>query len=149
MSHPLLRTARYSNEPANPMSNTGINVTYPCPCCGHLVFAEPTGSYDICPICFWQDDESQLRFPTMGGGANRSPLIDAQKNFAEFGASAHRLLDHVRKPRPHEQREAGWRPINPMQDLTATPLGEALITCGDNYPTNRALLYYWRATESP
>jgi len=30
--------------------------TYPCPCCGYLVFTEPPGSYDICSICFWEDD---------------------------------------------------------------------------------------------
>ncbi len=39
------------------------NANYPCPCCGYLVFTEPPGSYTICPICFWEDDISQLRFP--------------------------------------------------------------------------------------
>jgi hypothetical protein len=35
---------------------------YPCPCCGYLMFYEGPGSYDICKICFWEDDLSQLRF---------------------------------------------------------------------------------------
>ena len=40
---------------------------YPCPCCGHLIFLEPPGSYDICEICFWEDDIVMLRWPTTGG----------------------------------------------------------------------------------
>src|SRR4051812_44523441 len=29
---------------------------YPCPCRGHLVFEEGPGSYEIGPICFWDED---------------------------------------------------------------------------------------------
>lgn len=47
---------------------------YPCPCCGYLVFDEEPGSYDNCPVCGWEDDLSQLRFPTMAG-ANRPLLL--------------------------------------------------------------------------
>ena len=39
---------------------------YPCPCCVYLMFGAPPGSYDICKICFWEDDLSQLRFVMMG-----------------------------------------------------------------------------------
>jgi hypothetical protein len=70
----------------------------PCPCCGYLVFAEPPGSYEICPICFWEDDELQLRFPTLEGGANSPSLIQAQKNFVEFGACEKRFQKNVRTP---------------------------------------------------
>ena len=52
------------------MSDAGEN---PCPCCGYLVLPE-AGLYDICPICGWEDDISQLRFATMPGGANRPSL---------------------------------------------------------------------------
>jgi rubrerythrin len=41
---------------------TGAEMKYPCPGCGYLVFDEPPGSYEICPICFWEDDLAQLRF---------------------------------------------------------------------------------------
>ncbi|MGW2848911.1 CPCC family cysteine-rich protein, partial [Streptomyces sp. NPDC001274] len=27
---------------------------YPCPCCGHRVLGEMPGSYEICPVCFWE-----------------------------------------------------------------------------------------------
>src|ERR1700676_3036143 len=46
---------------------------HPCPCCGYRVLEEP-GAYEICPICGWEDDVSQLRFATMPGGANRPSL---------------------------------------------------------------------------
>lgn len=52
-----------------------MRVKYPCPCCGYLVFDESPGSYEICPICFWEDDLSQLRFPRMSVGANRVSFL--------------------------------------------------------------------------
>jgi Cysteine-rich CPCC len=33
----------------------------------------PPGSYEICPVCFWDDDLVQLRWPTYAGGANQAP----------------------------------------------------------------------------
>ncbi len=58
---------------------TRIHQRYPCPCCGRLVFDEPPGSYSICPVCFWEDDGVQLRWPDWAGGANKPSLIDAQR----------------------------------------------------------------------
>lgn len=30
---------------------------YTCPCCGYKTLEEEVrGSYEICPICFWEDD---------------------------------------------------------------------------------------------
>ncbi|MEU0987837.1 CPCC family cysteine-rich protein [Streptomyces sp. NPDC005953] len=34
---------------------------YPCPCCGRLVHQSPPGSFQICPVCGWEDDLVQLR----------------------------------------------------------------------------------------
>lgn len=64
---------------------------YPCVCCGHLTIPEQPGSYFICPICFWEDDVSQLRWPTMSGGANDVSLIEGQANFREFGSCKLRM----------------------------------------------------------
>ena len=116
----------------------------PCPCCGYLVFSESPGSYDICPICFWEDDASQLRFPLMGGGANEVSLLEAQKNFAAFGASESRLASHVRSPRPDEQRDPSWRPFDPVSDDIAKEVPG--VEYGQTYPKDRTTLYYWRAT---
>ena len=119
---------------------------YPCPCCGYLVFDGPPGSYDCCKICFWEDDASQLRFLDRSG-ANFTSLIEAQKNFAQFGASDERSLSHVHKPLPSETREPGWRPVEPSRDLPrrAAP-GERYVPDTLDYPDDMTALYYWRPT---
>jgi hypothetical protein len=43
---------------------------FPCPCCGHLVHDREPGFHQTCPICGWEDDLSQLRFPLMPGSSN-------------------------------------------------------------------------------
>ena len=49
--------------------------SFPCPCCGYFMFKEPPNSYDICEICFWEDDALQLEFATtLDGGANTMTL---------------------------------------------------------------------------
>ncbi|WP_208025565.1 CPCC family cysteine-rich protein [Niastella caeni] len=31
-----------------------------CPCCGYKTFKhEPNGSYDICLVCYWENDPIQ------------------------------------------------------------------------------------------
>ncbi|WP_083439194.1 CPCC family cysteine-rich protein [Herbaspirillum autotrophicum] len=53
---------------------------YPCRCCESLVFSEPpNGDYDICPICYWEDDPFQFEHPDFAGGANASSLNEAKK----------------------------------------------------------------------
>ncbi len=54
------------------------NKIYTCPACGFLTFDEPTGSYDICELCGWEDDNVQLANPRLRGGANKENLIEAQ-----------------------------------------------------------------------
>jgi hypothetical protein len=118
-------------------------VKYPCPCCGYLIFDEPPGSYDICKICFWEDDLSQLRFPKTGG-ANHVSLIEGQKNFAEFGACEKRILKSVRPISVADEREKGWRPI----DLSHDNIEEQVsgVDYGTTYPRDYTSLYYWRPT---
>ncbi|MBJ8192719.1 hypothetical protein JDS79_38930, partial [Bacillus cereus] len=44
---------------------------YTCPCCGYKTLNdEPPGTYDICEICFWEDDGIQFADPDYDGGAN-------------------------------------------------------------------------------
>jgi hypothetical protein len=75
----------------------------PCPCCGYLTFGEDwPGSFDICPVCFWEDDPIQFKDPAYKGGANKVSLDEAQRNFAEFGASSREFVDKVRMPEPNE-----------------------------------------------
>lgn len=76
---------------------------YPCPCCKYLTLKhEADGSYDICPVCFWEDDFVQLKDPDFSGGANKVSLIQARENFLKFGACEEEMVKHVRKPFNYE-----------------------------------------------
>jgi hypothetical protein len=121
-----------------------MGVAYPCPCRGYLVFDKKPGPYDICPICFWEDDLVQLRFVSTGGGANSPSLIQAQKNYRALGASERRCRRFVRAPRPDERREVGWRPVDPTRDNIEEPIPDH--DYGTTYPPAVTVLYYWRET---
>ena len=72
---------------------------YRCPCCGFYTFIErPNGNYDICPVCFWEDDPIQMEDETFEGGANTVSLLQARSNFIEFGACEKNMRKYVREP---------------------------------------------------
>ncbi len=76
---------------------------YLCPCCGfNTLEFEPPGSFDICPVCFWEDDNIQFNDPSYWGGANEMSLNEARENFKKFGAKSAKVLHLVRKPLPEE-----------------------------------------------
>lgn len=55
---------------------------YKCPCCGnYTLYEQPPGTYEICEICDWEDDETQYSDPTYAGGANELCLIDAKRMY--------------------------------------------------------------------
>ncbi|MBD3757803.1 MAG: hypothetical protein IE924_06935 [Microbacterium sp.] len=114
---------------------------HPCPCCGHLTLGQPPGSYELCPVCFWEDDAVQLRWPTFPGGANRPSLIDSQRAYALFGAMEDRFVKHVRRASEAEQMDAGWRPIDHEQDAF-----EATDDRDAEWPDDLTTLYWWRPT---
>ena len=76
---------------------------YPCPCCGYLTYTEPPcGEYEICPVCFWEDDPIQKEYPDKDSGANEVCLNQAKINFRTFGACEERCIPFVRLPKPEE-----------------------------------------------
>ena len=78
-------------------------VKYKCPCCGYYTLDEkPVGSYEICPVCFWEVDRLQQKDEEYDGGANRVSLKTARENFARCGAVEDRFADKVRKPSDEE-----------------------------------------------
>ena len=78
---------------------------YPCPCCGYLTIGEePPGTFEICPVCFWEDDNVQFEDPIYAGGANSVSLNQARENFRLFGAVSKEFVGQVRKPLPEEIR---------------------------------------------
>ena len=71
---------------------------FPCPCCGHKTLAS-RGEYDICPVCFWEDDPEAYSAPEETLGCNGVSLARAQRNYQAFGACTEAMLPHVRAPR--------------------------------------------------
>jgi len=72
---------------------------YSCPCCELLTFDEPLeGTYNICPVCGWEDDEIQLKNPNYEGGANKVSLYQAKENFKIIGAIDNEAIKYSRKP---------------------------------------------------
>jgi len=65
---------------------------------------EPPGSFEICPVCYWEDDDTQYADPDYAGGANQVSLNQARQNFSQFCAITREALRHVRKPTPEEAR---------------------------------------------
>lgn len=57
---------------------------YRCPCCGNFTLSEqPPGTYEICPICGWEDDEVQFYDMDYAGGANELSLNQAKQRFIQ------------------------------------------------------------------
>ncbi|MBW4647460.1 MAG: hypothetical protein KME06_01985 [Kastovskya adunca ATA6-11-RM4] len=83
---------------------------YPCLCCGYKTLTkEPPGSYEICPICFWED--SLADWSWQHASSNGIGLIQAQRNFLAFGACDRQWLDSVRCPTEEEERNPNWQTI--------------------------------------
>jgi len=88
-----------------------ITLLYTCTCCGYKTLEEPPGSFEICPICYWEDDTLQREDPFYTGGANEESLYEAQQNFLKFGASSEKYLELVRKPTPKDRKDIGFKLI--------------------------------------
>jgi hypothetical protein len=87
--------SRKANKPA-------VNL-YRCPCCGCRTLLE-RGGFDICPVCFWEDDgqDDQDADDVQGGPNGELSLTQARPNYKEFGACDRRHLTSVRSPKPDE-----------------------------------------------
>ncbi len=108
------------------------------------MFEQPVpGSHYICPVCFWEDDLVQFRWPTMAGGANKVSLVEAQHNYRAFGACERRVLKHVRPPTEDETVDPTWRPI----DLDRDSFEEWETTEERTpWPEDRSVLCWWLPT---
>lgn len=72
---------------------------YKCVCCGYYTMeSEPPGTFEICPVCFWEDDGVQYEDPDYEGGANGISLNIARENYKKIGAISEKYLENVRKP---------------------------------------------------
>ena len=61
--------------------------------------------YDICPICFWEDDgQDDEDADDSRGGPNHVSLTEARINFLRVGAAEPEDRPHVRAPLPTDKR---------------------------------------------
>lgn len=78
-------------------------MNYPCPCCTFLTLnEEPPGTFQICPVCNWEDDNVQFDDPDYEGGANGISLLRAKENFKNIGAVKEEYIKEVRSPESDE-----------------------------------------------
>jgi hypothetical protein len=82
-----------------------------CLCCGSRTLTAP-GIFELCPVCWWQDDgQDESDADVVRGGPNGTlSLTRARANFLACGASDPRFLRRVRAPLPSEVA-AGQSPV--------------------------------------
>ncbi|WP_456363939.1 CPCC family cysteine-rich protein [Priestia aryabhattai] len=85
---------------------------YTCPCCGYKTLEEePPDTFDICEICFWEDDGVQYKDPDYERGANVISLREAQQNFVKYGACDEESVKFTRRPNKFDIRDLEWKPF--------------------------------------
>ncbi|MCM1090183.1 MAG: CPBP family glutamic-type intramembrane protease [Muribaculum sp.] len=92
-----------------------------CLCCGYKTL-DARGDYDICPVCFWEDDayiifgEDSIKSLYYEDEPTENELLDipseanhgltlrqGQENYCLYGACEKEMLPYVRKPRMSEE----------------------------------------------
>ncbi|XHC26434.1 MAG: CPCC family cysteine-rich protein [Phycisphaerales bacterium] len=62
------------------------NHPYFCPLCGiKAIDTKPPRSYDICPVCYWEDESDPREGECGPAGANEYPIGVAFRFWREFG----------------------------------------------------------------
>ena len=59
-----------------------MNDSLICPVCKKHHFTQEA-SYEICPVCGWEDDILQRESPDFEGGANKMSLRQAQEAWSD------------------------------------------------------------------
>lgn len=71
---------------------------YKCKCCGSYTLPAPSDSAIafICPVCYWENDVF-LRSENVPSDENHGmTLIEAQKNYLEYGACREKYIKSTR-----------------------------------------------------
>lgn len=85
---------------------------FQCPCCDYFALEERHG-WDICPVCFWEDGDTDLdRLDVRSGCNNGLTLRQARANYQRLGACEAKMLEHVcppdaRNSYEHQPRQIG------------------------------------------
>jgi len=82
----------------------GRNGLVGCACCGYATI-DAKADFEICPICFWEDDgQDETDSDEDRGGPNQVSLTSARINFLTYGASDRKNLSHCRAPNDADEK---------------------------------------------
>ena len=84
---------------------------YTCPCCGFRTLSRGPGDYDLCPVCFWEDDGMHGNDAASMAGPNGMTLAEGQRLYRRYGTSALHAAGRVRPPASDEPPDPDWRPV--------------------------------------
>lgn len=101
------------------------------------MFDEEPGSYGNCPVCGWEDDLSQLRFPTESGA--NLPLTECQKAH-DSRRDSERTTTLVQELGYNQDPD--WRPLD--LDHDRVEVSSPGVEYGMTYARDRTTYYYWR-----
>ena len=111
-----------------------------CPCCACLTLGE-RGGFEICPVCFWEDDgQDAVDADEVRGGPNgRLSLAVARYNYRRFGACDERFVGRTRTPLaselpPGNGEAARSEPLTRIEDDVRSTTGRELELLPDSLP---------------
>lgn len=90
-NQPYLDQAREWNTTSISSKNMETEMKHACKCCRKMTI-ELRDSFEVCPVCFWEDDPLQSEDEDYSGGANEISLKEARANYSKFGAMS---VDHL------------------------------------------------------
>lgn len=91
-------------KPHLPLAGSNMALPLRCPCCLCKTLRE-RGGFEICAVCFWEDDgQDEYDADCVRGGPNGAlSLTQARANYRQLGACDARSVAHVRPPTLEER----------------------------------------------
>jgi hypothetical protein len=77
-----------------PEFSESLAAIHQCPACDYFSLPK-RGQYEICPVCFWEDDGLDLDRIDVVSGPNHLTLREARANFRQIGACDLDAREHV------------------------------------------------------
>lgn len=114
-----VRRAEHVGQFVAPTEEPLDGVRYTCPCCGYPTLTERAG-YEICDICFWEDDgqDDELADRALGGPNAAYSLTQARLNFASHGTMCDPSDDQLARLGA-DRLEAGRSAVREYEQLRA------------------------------
>jgi RNAse (barnase) inhibitor barstar len=89
-----------------------------CDCCDY--YSMPSGSdYEICAVCFWEQDIFGIEQPDTRSGANHGlTLRQGRRNFKEFHACAKQFIENVVSDQDRQQYRLSVHSLDELNVFT-------------------------------